>query len=46
MHVHFHLIPREPGDSLGYRWPAGQYPEGRLEEIRDRVSAALKRTDA
>ncbi len=22
-HVHFHIIPRRPGDGLGYRWPAG-----------------------
>jgi len=21
-HVHFHLIPRRPGDGLGYHWPA------------------------
>ena len=23
-HVHFHLIPRTPGDALGFRWPAGK----------------------
>ena len=41
-HLHFHLIPRVPGDPLGYRWPAGKYPEGRLEEVRALVSGALK----
>lgn len=42
MHVHFHLIPRVPGDSLGYRWPAGKYPEGRLEQVCSMVTSALK----
>jgi histidine triad (HIT) family protein len=23
-HVHFHLIPRQENDGLGYRWPAGK----------------------
>lgn len=23
-HVHFHLIPRQEDDGLGYRWPAGK----------------------
>jgi histidine triad (HIT) family protein len=41
MHVHFHLIPRISGDGLGYRWPAGKYPEGRLEEMRASIAAAL-----
>lgn len=41
MHVHFHLIPRVPGDGLGYRWPAGRYPEGRLEEVCAMVAEAL-----
>lgn len=41
-HLHFHLIPRMPSDRLGYRWPAGKYPEGRLEEVRALVTAALK----
>ena len=40
-HVHFHIIPRREGDSLGYRWPAGSYPAGRGEELRQKVVAAL-----
>ena len=32
-HVHFHIIPRVAGDALGYRWPAGSYPEGRAENL-------------
>lgn len=42
MHLHFHLIPRVPGDGLGYRWPAGKYPKGRLEEICAMVTEALR----
>lgn len=40
-HVHFHIIPRRAGDSLGYRWPAGSYPPGRAEELNKAVVAAL-----
>ncbi len=32
-HVHFHLIPRTAGDGLGYRWNAGKYPPGRMDEM-------------
>lgn len=46
MHLHFHLIPRMPGDGLGYRWPAGKYPEGRLQEICTLVTQALKNDKA
>jgi histidine triad (HIT) family protein len=40
-HVHFHVIPRREGDSLGYRWPASTYPPGRGEELRQKITAAL-----
>jgi histidine triad (HIT) family protein len=40
-HVHFHIIPRREGDGLGYRWNAGRYPEGRLEELRRAMVQAL-----
>jgi histidine triad (HIT) family protein len=33
MHVHFHLIPRNPGDEFHFNWPAGKYPPGRAEEL-------------
>ena len=32
-HVHFHLIPRRSGDGLGYRWLAGKYEKGRVEQL-------------
>lgn len=40
-HVHFHIIPRREGDGLGYRWNAGRYPEGRLQELQQAVLRAL-----
>jgi len=40
-HVHFHVIPRVAGDGLGYRWPAGQYAEGRAESVYKSLLAHL-----
>ncbi|MBU0717006.1 MAG: HIT family protein [Planctomycetes bacterium] len=40
-HVHFHLIPRLPGDGLGYRWNAGSYESGRIDELAAAYQAAL-----
>lgn len=40
-HVHFHIIPRTPDDSLGFRWPAGSYPQGRADSLRREIAAAL-----
>ena len=40
-HVHAHLIPRKPLDDLGFRWPAGAYPAGRIQELATAYQAAL-----
>lgn len=40
-HVHFHLIARSEGDGLGYRWHPKSYPQGRGEELRQQLRAAL-----
>ena len=40
-HVHFHLIPRRADDGLGYRWLPKSYPQGRAEQLRDQLRAAL-----
>ncbi|MDD5071211.1 MAG: HIT family protein [Patescibacteria group bacterium] len=37
-HLHFHIIPRKPGDGLKL-WPQGKYAEGEAEEIVKRLSA-------
>jgi len=40
-HVHVHLIPRRTGDSLGYRWNAGQYAAGRPAQLAAAYQAAI-----
>lgn len=40
-HLHIHLIPRKEGDGLGYRWLPQKYPEGKIEQLRDRLQSAL-----
>ena len=42
-HVHFHLIPRKANDGLGYRWNAGTYPAGRINELAAAFQKALAR---
>jgi len=41
-HVHFHIIPRNAGDAFGFNWPAGQYPQGRIEELAQAVRQELE----
>lgn len=41
-HVHFHIIPRKPGDGLGYRWNAGSYAAGRAEQLQSAICDALR----
>jgi histidine triad (HIT) family protein len=41
-HVHFHVIPRSPGDALGFRWPAGVYEQGREKEVHARILQAIR----
>lgn len=37
-HVHVHLIPRQEGDGLGYRWSPGKYGHGEAEAMRDKMA--------
>jgi histidine triad (HIT) family protein len=41
-HLHFHLIPRQSGDRLGYRWNAGSYAPGQAEALRDKLLEDLR----
>jgi histidine triad (HIT) family protein len=38
-HVHFHLIPRQAGDSLGYRWPAGELDKAEAPKLVEQIKA-------
>ncbi len=42
MHVHFHLIPRRPGDGLGYRWLAKKYEGDRGRQLAEQFARALR----
>ncbi len=41
-HIHIHIIPRNAGDGLGYRWLAKKYPEGKDKEVHERILQALE----
>jgi histidine triad (HIT) family protein len=36
-HVHFHIIPRQTGDGLGYRWLPKGYGPGELEAMQQKI---------
>lgn len=40
-HVHFHLIPRRPGDDFRYTWPRTQYAEGSVEQMRASIANSV-----
>ena len=40
-HVHFHVIARDEGDGLGYRWHPKSYAQGRADELHDRLRTSL-----
>lgn len=40
-HVHFHIIPRDEGDGLGFRWPAGKLEDEAARQLREQITAKL-----
>ncbi len=38
-HVHFHIIPRQPNDGLGYRWNATEASQDALRDMAARINA-------
>jgi histidine triad (HIT) family protein len=42
-HVHIHLIPRTTGDSLGFRWKATTYGDGRVDEVLRKIVEKISR---
>ena len=45
-HVHFHIIPRTTGDAFSFNWPAGKYPEGRIQQLAGRIRDNLPAAQA
>lgn len=42
-HVHFHIIPRNPNDGLGFRWHPGKYEEGEMEKQRRQIEKYIEK---
>jgi len=40
-HLHFHIIPRNADDGVFRRWPSYEYPEGKIDEIADKICENL-----
>ena len=41
-HVHFHVIPRKDDDGYSFRWMAGSYRPGEVEQWRQKIDEQLK----
>ncbi|NQU75413.1 MAG: HIT family protein [Planctomycetes bacterium] len=42
MHVHFHIIPRNPDDAFHFNWPVGKYAAGELDAMQEKIRSALE----
>ncbi len=40
-HIHFHLIPRFPGDNFLSSWPGKPYPQGGFSKVLEKIKAEL-----
>ena len=36
-HLHFHIIPRRPGDGVAYSWKQGQYGPGEMAALGKKI---------
>ena len=41
-HLHFHIIPRVKGDRILSGWPAGKYPEGKMQQLCKQIVEKMK----
>lgn len=42
-HLHFHVIPRNTGDGVFKQWPSFQYPEGKAQQIVEKIRQKLEK---
>lgn len=40
-HVHIHIIPRNEGDGLGFRWPAGSLDDELAQRLQQSITQKL-----
>ena len=40
-HLHFHIIPRRPGDGVAFLWRQGEYAQGEMQALGAKVRQAL-----
>jgi histidine triad (HIT) family protein len=40
-HLHFHIIPRRPGDDVFTQWPSFKYAQGKAETIAAKIKSKL-----
>jgi histidine triad (HIT) family protein len=40
-HLHFHVIPRRPGDGVRFGWTRSSYAEGEMADAGSRIREAL-----
>ncbi len=40
-HLHFHIIPRRPGDGVRYQWKQGKYAAGEMAELAQKIRGAI-----
>jgi histidine triad (HIT) family protein len=40
-HLHFHVIPRRPGDGVRFGWSRSSYGEGEMGDVGARIREAL-----
>ena len=41
MHVHFHIIPRNPGDQFHFNWPAGKIAHADAQALAEQIKGKL-----
>jgi histidine triad (HIT) family protein len=40
-HLHFHIIPRRPGDDVFTQWPSYKYAQGKAEALAAKIKSKM-----